>query len=530
MIISYNNIGSLGLVKDIDPKALPADNKNGVAWSDTQNFRFKDGVVSKMPGYNLLIDTTSSITPYFTTRVANGSDSYYVYCGLNKIYCQFSLGQYNLTRQSAAIDVNYSADSNNQWNVTTLNGFPIFNNGTDIPQAWTTVNQSTRLVNLANWPTNYKASVIRAYKAYLVALSITDAVPSLNPNKVKWSAAALPGALPTSWDYTNPALDSGEITLADGDGYLVDCLPLNDFNVVYKNTSTYIMSYVGGNNVFSFKKVFPTVGMLAKNCAAYFEGKHFVVTNDDVIVHDGFTYQSVIDGKNKKFLFNNISPSSSQRTFVVANYANAEMWVCFPTGSAIYPNNALVYNYKSGTWTKRLLPETPQITNGFIDIGTSTIWDTMTTTLWNNATTTFDNSTYAKSSWMLSMVVPSANNIYLIDQANNLTDNGSPSYGYLERQDLLNGDDQNMKLVKRVWPKITKTGGVNNNIDIYVGGTLTPNGPPVWQGPYSFNTATDSKIDCFVTGRNISIRFSSNTDIAWSMTAFDVDVIHKGKW
>jgi hypothetical protein len=530
MIISYNNIGSIGLVEDVNPKALPADNKNGVAWSNVQNFRFKDGVVSKMPGYNLLIDTSSTITPYFTTRIANGSSSYYVYAGTNKIYCQYSLSHYNITRQSGGVDVNYSADLNNQWNVAILNGFPVFNNGIDIPQAWTTVNQSTRLSNLSNWPTSYKAAVIRSFKAYLVALDITNAVPTRDPNKVKWSAAALPAALPTSWNHADVTKDAGEITLADSDGYLVDCLQLNDFNVVYKNTSTYLMSYVGGNSVFSFKKIFPTVGMLAKNCAAYFEGKHFVVTNDDVIVHDGFTYQSVIDGKNKKYLFNNISPSASQRTFVVPNYANAEMWICYPTGSSTYPNNTLIYNYKTGAWTKRLIPETPQITAGFVDIGTSSIWDTMSSTTWTGAVGTFDNSIYSKNSWMLSMVVPSANNICLIDQHNNLTDAGNPSYGYLERQDLLNGDDSNIKLVKSIWPKVTKTGGVNNSIDIYVGGTMTPNGEPVWQGPFPFDTQTDSKINCFVTGRNISIRFSSSTDIAWSMNSFDVDVIHKGKW
>jgi len=529
-IISYNNISSLGLIKDVDPKTLSADDKNGVAWSDTQNFRFKDGMVSKMPGYALLIDTTATITPYFYKRIQSGSNSYYVYCGLNKIYCQYSLSHYNITRQTTGVDVDYAADSNNQWNYCLLNGLPIFNNGTDIPQAWTTINQSTRLVNLVGWPTSYKASIIRAYKAYLIALDITDATPARNQNKVKWSNAALPGALPTSWDITDPTKDAGEISLSDSDGYLVDCLPLGDYNIVYKNTSTYIMSYIGGNQIFSFKKQFPSVGMLAKNCAAVFEGKHFVVTTDDVIIHDGFTYQSVIDGKNRKYLFKNISSASAQRTFVVPNYANNEMWICYPTGSATYPNNVLVYNYKLNTWSRRLIVETPQIDAGFIDIGSSSIWNTLSTTTWNNATGTWDNTLYNKNTWMLTIVEPFDNHLYLIDQSNFLMEDNNSNYCYLERQQLINGDDENLKLVKRVWPRITKTGGTNNDVDIYIGSGMQTTSTPTWHGPYLFNTLTDSKIDCMVLGRNISIRFSSNTDIQWSLIGFDLDVDHKGKF
>jgi hypothetical protein len=304
---SFNNLSTIGLIKDQNPRTLPVEDQPGFAWSDVQNFRFKDGVVEKMNGYEQLIDATSTITPYYTTRISNGSQSFYVYCGLNKIYTYYANSHYNITRQSGAVDVNYSASSSNQWNHCILNGFPIFNNGIDIPQTWNPINQSTRLNNLTNWPTSYKADVIRSYKAYLIALNITDAVPSVNVNKVKWSAAALPGALPTTWDITDPTNDAGEISLSDSEGYLVDCLTLNDYNIIYKSTSTYIMSYVGGNTVFSIRKLFPNIGMLSKNCAAYFEGKHFVVTNDDVIIHDGNTYQSIIDGKNKKYLFNNIS-------------------------------------------------------------------------------------------------------------------------------------------------------------------------------------------------------------------------------
>lgn len=641
-IISYNNLSSIGLIKDVNPKSLPANDKDGFAWTNVQGMRFKDGVITKLPGYELLIDTTSTIIPYFETRITNGSNSFYVYAGYNKIYCYFTGTHYNITRQSGGTDVNYAATANFPWNVALLNGFPIFNNGVDIPQAWTTVNQSTKLSNLAAWPTSNTAAVIRAYKAYLIALDVTDAIPKRYSNKVKWSGSALPGALPTTWDYTDPTNDAGEIELNDSEGYLVDCLPLNDYNILYKNTSTYIMAFVGGNQIFAFRKLFPSVGMLAKNCAVAFENKHFVVTNDDVIVHDGNSFQSVIDTRNRKYLFSNMVPGNVSRTFCVPNYDQSEIWICYCSASTTYPDSALIYNYRSNTWTRRNLPETPWISEGFIDISQSTTWASMGTsgsqtvnvggnktgatatgllndatvytasiavdgtaipisitgstaqtyttllsgintnlgtaataslsggnilvtsntvtpnstvaitdtnlfstltgyvailtavaptgTTWADATDPWNKTKYSINAYTLSMVVPSANNIFLLDKSYTLNDNGIPTYNYIERENLFAEDEQTIKIVKGVWPNARKLNGVNNTIDVWVGSSMNITGTTVWNGPYPFDTTLDNKIDCFVTGRIISIRFSSHTDIAWVLSSFDLDVIPKGKW
>jgi hypothetical protein len=528
-IVSFNNIATIGLVKDIGSENLPSDDKSGFAWTDSQNVRFKNNAIQKMPGYSTIIDTGSTIAPYYSVRINTGSTSYYVYLGLNKAYTLHSGSHYNITRQSTGVDVNYTASVNNPWTHTVLNGLPVFNNGFDAPQAWTNIGTGNRLSNLSNWPTNFTCAVMRSYKAYLIALDITDAVPSRNPNKIKWSAAALPGALPTSWDFTDPTNDAGEQQLSDSDGYLVDCLPLNDFNVIYKNTSTYLMSYVGGNEIFSIKKVFPNVGMLSKNCAAAFNGKHFVVTNDDVIVHDGYNYQSIIDGKNKLYLFNNINTESYKTTFVVPNYAQGEMWICFPTGSSTYPNMALIYNYNNNTWTKRVLPETSHIIEGFIDITSSPAWSAMSSTTWANADFPWDQTIYNTTAWSLSMAVPSQNKIFLIDKTDT-TENGTPATCYLERENILLSPDTDIKMIKRVWPKMTLLSGANSVVNIHIGTSMVRGSTTAWQGPYAFNINTDNKIDCFATGRYLSIRFSSSTDVSWKLDSFDIDVIPKGKF
>jgi len=527
-IVSFNNIASLGIAKDPVPVTLPANDKVGFAWTDAMNMRFKDGYITKMPGYELLFNC--SVAPYFSSRIDyTGATSIYLYAGLSKVYCMHNGTHYNITRQTTGVDVDYHADKDHMWNMTTLNNFPVLTNLADTPQAWTNVGPSNRLVNLPNWPTNYLAKVIRSYKAYLIALDVTNSLGNRNKNLIKWSTGALPGALPTTWDISDPTADAGEYQFSDSDGWLVDCLPLNDFNIIYKNSSTYIMSYVGGTEIFSIRKIFPSVGLLAPNCAAFFKGKHFAVTSDDVIVHDGFQYQSVIDGKNKRYLFKNINPNSIDRTFVVPNYENAEMWICFPTGSSTYANSALIFNYETGVWTRRALPETSHISSGFIDITDSVTWQAASTT-WANTNVPWDKSRYNKISWSLSMCVPTDSKIYLIDKSNIINDNNIPAYAYLERINFPLSDDQHMKFVKRIWLKTNKVTGSNDIINVHVGTSLTTTGEPVWQGPYTFNTVTDDKLDCLCFGRYISIRISTSTDLVWELHGFDVEVDNKGKW
>lgn len=527
-IIPFNNIGSLGLITSLDSENLPADNKTGFAWSDIKNMRFKNGNVQKMAGYSPLIDP--AITPYYTTRISDISGaSHYVYCGLNKVYVRYQSSHYNLTRQTTGTDVDYNATIYDKWNTCVLNGLLILNNKNDTPQVWSPIDRNTRLVNMSNWPTGYKTEVIRSFKAYLIALDVTNNSGTRDTNKVKWSAAALPAALPASWDITDPTNDAGEISLPD-DGYIVDCLELNDYNIIYKNKSTYLMTYVGGNEVFSFKKIFTNIGMLSKNCAVHINGKHFVVTNDDVIVHDGMNYSSVIDGLNRADLFDNINPNTYKNAFCVPNYANDEVWVCYPTGSAVFPNAVMSFNYKNNTWSKRTIPETPWISSGFIDLISSDKWTDLTSTTWDSMSGVWDSTNYNTSSFSLSMVVPEDDQIYLIDKAD-LTDNGVPTQCFVERQNIYIADVQSIKLVKRIWPKVQKINNSSNSvINVYVGSSNTRGGAVSWNGPYPFDINNDNKIDCFVSGRYISIKFASTSDVSWKLSGFDMEVITKGSW
>ena len=72
---------------------------------------------------------------------------------------------------------------------------------------------------------------------------------------------------------------------------------------VHVTLFTWLMNYIGGNLVFSFQKLFNDTGILSRNCACEYNGKHFVVTNGDLIVHNGVSKQSVASNVVKRTLF-----------------------------------------------------------------------------------------------------------------------------------------------------------------------------------------------------------------------------------
>ena len=526
MIVPIKDISSVGLIKDYSPELLSSE---PLAFTEAQNVRFKNGVVSKLGGSEVLINNTT-INPYYSTRVTDISGtSYYLYGGLNKFYMYSNGTHYNITRQTSGSDVNYSCDNDHLWTHTVLNGFPIFNNGVDLPQAWTTLNTSTKLTNLAGMPSTTRCGIMRAFKAYLIAGNITEG-STRYPTRVLWSGAAAPGALPTSWDPTDPTSDCGYIDLADSEGKIIDMKILGDNLVIYKNTATYVMQYIGGNKIFAIKKSFSNVGALSKNCIAEVNGQHLVLTNDDVILTDGFQYKSIADTRVKQDLFAGVNSAALLRSYIVPNYRQSEVWICIPTGSTTFPNLVYIYNYQNNVWSTRTMTETPSITNGFVDVPTVGTYNSYTTTIYNNADFSYNSSKFNQTSMLLTSCDHINKKLILMDSTVN-TDMGIPMQVVLERKNISLTEDETIKTIKRIYPKMmVDVGSPNTVVDFYIGVQMFKNDAIQWKGPFQYNIQNKFKIDMFATGRFISLRIRSNVDIGWSLENLEIEFSNAGKW
>ena len=518
MIIPFDNSGSIGVVKDKASFELPPE-----AWSSATNIRFNDDYAQKFEGHSIYL--TPAIAPQFLLSLPLAASHYWIYPSTTKIYATDGGLEFDLTRTAS----DYTGAIDDKWTGTVLGGIPILCNGIDDPQMLSPVDMGGNFSDLSNWPANTTCKVIKDFRNHLIALDVTKS-STRYPYLVKWSHPAVAGSVPSTWDETDATKDAGEIELGESGGLLVDGGTLGDTFILYRETSIHELRYIGGNSIFSQRKLFDDIGLFAKRCFVEIEGKHCVLTNDDVIVHDGRTPISIVDKAHRDTLFSILSAADEpDRAFLSANYAKNEVWICYPKTTDSYCTEALVWNYRHNTFGFRTLPGASDIAFGNVSDGESGIWDT-DTRLWSAATEVWGKTTYNTHTRGMIMADASNTQIFKIDDTDQF--NGVSFTASLERQGLaVIGQDKrgqfkvdlnSIKQVTRVIPKFDAAAGTV--ITVYVGYQMETGDSVTWDSGTSYTVGTDYKVDTRVSGRLIAVKFETTGNVAWKLTGFDLDI------
>lgn len=525
MLIPVRNLGQIGIVTDIAGNKLPAN-----AWTAGKNVRCRNMAIEKTVGYSNLY-SAPAVIPYSAFYTPN----FWVYCGQNKVYATDGITHSNITRQTAGADVDYSMDLTTGWTGGVLNGVLVLNNGTDLPQMWSPQTAGTKLTALANWPTNATCKVMRPFKNFLVAMNVQVGGVEY-PQMVYWSHPADPGAVPLSWDETNPARDAGKFDLADTPGHIVDSRPLGDMNIIYKTDATYAQQLTGNFNIFRFPKLFDS-GIMGTNCVKEIFKQHLIFSHEDVILHNGQSPKSLIDNKNRRWLFNQIDSTNYAHSFIGINYRDSEAWICFPTKGAKYPNLALVWNWADNTFTPRDIPNISDMVQG-ANLTGSVIdtWDSAVGT-WETDTTPWSTASVNPLSRISMMVSPTDNKLYELGGSESF--NGTPFIAYLERTGLaLAGvnkfgepysDERPIKQMLELYPHIEADPGTL--IEVYVGAQLNLTDSVQWVGPFYFNPEVDEKVNITLSGRLFAVKFQTITETRWwRVYGYDINIVHRGRY
>ena len=512
MIVKFDNAGEIGVIKDKPAHSLPLN-----AWSDASNIRFNDGYAEKFYGHSSALGTPS-IAPYSVFPFVSSSLQYWIYAGLTSVYLTEGTSHTNITRTSGA----YQATAEENWTGGALNGVPILCDGLDTPQMLFPVSASNKLSDLSNWPSNTIAKVVKPYKNFLVALNLVENGDSY-PYVLRLSHPADPGSVPSTWDYTDTTKDSIRRALGDSGGDILDGGSLRDSFIIYREFSTWVMRYIGGRFIVETRQLFSSSGIFAKRCFSEFEGKHCVLTTDDLIVHDGATQQSVLDTRYRDTLFTELNAATNnKRTYLSTNYAKNEIWVCYPTGSDNFPTKALVWNYRHNTFGFRTLPGAAHIAFDVIDPQATATWDS-DSDVWDSDATTWDVKQYNPSKRAMLMADTTNTKLYKIDDTNQF--DGVNFTATLERQDLFADKIDAIKSIKRVYPKFTGSGAVT----VYVGGKNAIGDSVAYDSGTSFTIGTDYKVDVRETWRLPAIKFESTGDVSWKLHGYDLDVDFAGE-
>lgn len=518
--IPIGGVGTAGIVLDVPGHMLPPE-----AWTAGKNVRFYDDKAEKFFGHVPVFGTPNT-APLWGLGLRTANEVFWLYADLTSVHVFANALHTDITRTVGGA---YSADPFQLWNGGLLGNIPILNNGADVPQMWSPATPATALADLTNWPGTLRANIVRPFKNFLFALDVTKSGTRF-PHMVKWSHPADPGAVPPSWDETDPTRDTGEVELSsEQSGFIVDGARLHDLFIVYKEGSVHGFQFVGGQNIFNNFTIFNDFGAMTTDCVARFDrgARHFVMSGDDLIIHDGQTSQSVATKRVRDFIQKNIDSTNFRRSFVVVNNAFNEVWFCFPEKGALWCTLAVVWNFRENAFGFRELEEVPYIATGVIAPDTpSDTWDA-DTEAWDADTTTWNvQGTFAATQGML-LLDQQNTKLQQLDATN--TFDGTPFDVLLERTGLaVIGQDhrgnfitdlERRKMIKRIWIRAE-----GSPFSVQVGSQEEVEGVVDWAPAKVFTPGVDKYLDFIVTGRLMAVRFLSTGDVNWRVYGYDIEL------
>ena len=520
-----HNVGSIGITPDLPAYELPPE-----AWNLGADVVANNGYMAKANGHSAVFGVPP-IAPYVVDYIPVAAASYWLVAGLTAIHATNGTTYADITRLVGGA---YSAGAEGKWVGGMLHGIGVWTNGSDVPQAWIAPGLGTPLVDLPNWPATLGCKTIRPFKNFLIAMNITDAGTAY-PYNVRWSASAEPGAVPGSWDIADTTNDAGENPLSAHGGEVLDGLELQDFFILYRENSTHAMSYVGGQYVFNFIDLFGDLGILAPNCVTEVQGQHIVITRDDVVAHDTRQYRSILSGRARKWLRDNLDYSNAERAFITKQEVHNEVWICIPVnGGSGYAEMAIVWNWVDNTIVFRSLPSVSSVGRGVYAPVLAETFDSASGTF-DEATTTFNARSYDPSANRLIAASPTNSKIYLLDESQ--TFDGVAMTSWVERTGIpiagvdrmgeMKIDPAVHKVVREVWPRLQASPGTI--FEIFVGSQITSESSITWEGPFTFDPQTQNKIDCMVSGALLGIRIRTTTACDWKLFGYGLTIAAGGR-
>ena len=518
-VITLANLGTLGVIKD-----RPNHEVEPEAFTDGNNVRFTKRNIQRILGHVQVYGSPLG-GPDWVFQVPSATQNFWLYGTKTAAYV-YDGTHHTITRASGA----YTAANQWDWNFSLIGGVPILNNGTDKPQYWPALSSVTDLADLANWPALTTAKMVKAFGSYLVALNIVSS-GVVSQDMVWWSAKAPLGGVPATWDPSDATHDAGQIELTDVEGgEILGGDMLGNYFIIYKRMSTHVMRYIGGQDVMGFEMILATSGTLTPRsyCPIQFGSKHFVVTQDDVIQHQGYrlSAQSILEERDRNFLFTDMDATNFVSAFAFDNISQREAWFCYPSSGNVLPNKALIWNYFYNTVTFRDF-------NGlYADVG---VILTAPGRTWNLATFPWSTDTGVWGTQGSRGVVfssPSAGKLYRLDQG--LLFDGVTPLCFVERQGLaIIGKDRQgnplvnydrRKLLSRVWPKVQGS----SLLTIKCGAQEQINGALTWQPSQTFNPLTQKYLDFTANGRLLAYNVTSQDGNAWELQGMDLEVSDLG--
>ncbi len=505
-----------GIVNDI-----PAHEVADEFYTSGENMHFRSSFAERTKGHAKVYTGTLTTLRNISNCQVDGTN-YWVYHGTDESSVVTGAVHTDITKAAGLTGSTVA-------NVITsglLNGVHFMNNGIDAPLFWDGI-PANPMTDLTGWPASTTCKAMRAFKFHLFAMDISKAAGEF-PMQVLWSSAAAPGTIPSSW---TPAAtnEAGDAELSQTPGRVIDGLALRSSFMFYKQHSAYIADYVGGNNIFNFRRAFITSGVLTRNCIAEYRGRHFVVTDGDIILTDGSVTESLADNRMRKFLFNQLDQTNFEATFVVPFPKQNEIWVCFPSAGATFCDLALVWDGVANAWGVREIPDISHAAVGIVsDLTVSEFWDD-DSEAWDLDLTTWNQQNFSNADDRLVLAepddaTPTDSQFLQVDSSQQF--DGVNIAACIGKYSMSFDEPNRVKFLRRVIPHIEAVDGTE--VKIRAGSQMVNSDAISWSNEVTFTVGTDAHVDTFAQGKYLSFEFRSDGLEVWTMTGFDVEAELRG--
>ena len=508
-------------VPDIEDEVLPAESFGGLL-----NMRPKDGLYEQAEPYAQVMGTLDGATgPRYLLPNQDGSVAYWIYAKDTGVFVTDGTTHTNISPAGLTDITALTAP----WTGGIVNQLPVMNSRVDGPYWWDQ-NTLNNLTALPDWTAGDTCNAMRSFRGYLIAMNIVRAGVRYE-DVLAWSDIAAPGAIPQSWT-AGVNSQAGEVSVSFNPGGLVDGRQLGDRFFVYKTSSCYLLQLIGGQFIFSQRPVFATVGALSRNCIEEFRGTHIVLTDGDLVAHDGTTVRSLVDKKARRRIFDDLDGDNYENSYLALDRDAGRLYVARPKVGEIYPSEMLELDLTTGEFGRRdNATAVPFAVSGLVDkagVAVESTWDQKTTT-WATDPTRWNDTGFQRTADFMVLADHTRNALQQLGSGSKMGDVGI--VGRVLRQSISFGDETRVKRVGRVYPRIV--GSLGAQVQITVGAQQSPDQGPAWAPEQTFTVGQTKSLNFDkddVTGYYLAYRVRSSDQLPWKLNRLNMEVHDMGAW
>lgn len=227
----------------------------------------------------------------------------------------------------------------------------IFTNGKDPMQFKSAYNATATNLPSAVSPTTFNAWCVQGLNAFVNLYHVFENGTEFY-KRVRWSAQAPLTYIAGTTDFASGLAGAQDID--DGEGNLMQAVPLAGGMVLYFENSIHFQSFIGGDAVWQFQKMIPGVGIPSRRAALGYQEVNFFLTNNNVYRYYGGYYLDPIGNDIKQALFGEINKAALNTVWLDYDKQEAELLINIPTSTATQPNVTWVYRVLDKTWSRKI--------------------------------------------------------------------------------------------------------------------------------------------------------------------------------